>query len=171
MSSRHLRLAWCEAIALPRRFVHLAFIVDPDGLRAVLDASVERHATWLDGDRENLPPSLHARRGSNLIIGQQLAAMQTARGNLVVSGGCVHGARNPTGHEHDDVQMPLNKALGSVRDRLGTMHRINGALRSGLSRLLVLHDVERWRDMPLEAEVEGSSLSRPGEVAWCAGCV
>jgi glyoxylase-like metal-dependent hydrolase (beta-lactamase superfamily II) len=155
-------LSWHEAMALPRQFGYLTAIINPDDLRAVFDASLEHRVTLLDGDRENLLPGLHARLGPGHTIGQQFVALDTARGTLVVSGDCVYGARNLTGHKRDGVYVPLNNAVGSVWDQLRTMDRINDAIEGDLSRLVILHDAERWRDLPLEAEVEGFKIVRAG---------
>jgi glyoxylase-like metal-dependent hydrolase (beta-lactamase superfamily II) len=149
-------------MALPRQFGYLTAIINPDDLRAVFDASLEHRVTLLDGDRENLLPGLHARLGPGHTIGQQFVALDTARGTLVVSGDCVYGARNLTGHKRDGVYVPLNNAVGSVWDQLRTMDRINDAIEGDLSRLVILHDAERWRDLPLEAEVEGFKIVRAG---------
>ena len=148
-------LSWHEMMALPRQFGYLTAIINPDDLRAMFDASVEHRVTLLDGDRENLLPGLHARFGPGHTIGQQFVVLETARGNVVVSGDCVYGARNLTGHAHDGVYVPLNNAVGSVWDQLKTMDRINEALGGDLSRLIVLHDADRWENMTLMAEVDG----------------
>lgn len=153
-------LSWHEAMALPRQFGYLTAIINPDDLRSMFDASVEHRVTLLDGDRENLLPGLHARLGPGHTIGQQFVVIETARGNLVVSGDCVYGARNLTGHSHDGVYVPLNNAIGSVWDQLRTMDRINDAIGGDLSRLLILHDVERWKDLPVEAEIQGFKIVR-----------
>src|SRR4028119_1244678 len=148
-------LSWHEAMTLPRQFGYLTAIINPDDLRSMFDASVEHRVTLLDGDRENLLPGMHARLGPGHTIGQQFVVIETARGDLVVSGDCVYGARNLTGHSHDGVYVPLNNAIGSVWDQLRTMDRINDAIGGDLSRLLILHDVERWKDLPVEAEIQG----------------
>ncbi|WP_210527605.1 N-acyl homoserine lactonase family protein [Rubellimicrobium arenae] len=153
-------LSWHEAMALPRQFGYLTAIINPDDLRSMFDASVEHRVTLLDGDRDNLLPGLHARFGPGHTIGQQFVVLETARGNVVVSGDCVYGARNLTGHSHDGVYVPLNNAIGSVWDQLRTMDRINDAIQGDLGRLIILHDVERWKDMPVQAEVEGFKIVR-----------
>lgn len=153
-------LSWHEAMALPRQFGYLTAIINPDDLRSMFDASVEHRVTLLDGDRENLLPGLHARLGPGHTIGQQFVVLETARGNLVVSGDCVYGARNLTGHSHDGVYVPLNNAIGSVWDQLRTMDRINEAIGGDLGRLIILHDVERWKDLPLHREVRGFKIVR-----------
>lgn len=151
-------LSWHEAMALPPRFGYLTAIINPDDLRAMFDASVEHRVTLLDGDRENLMPGLHARLGPGHTMGQQFVVLETARGNLVVSGDCVYSARNLRGHRHDGVYVPLNNAVGSVWDQLKTMDRINDAIGGDLSRLIILHDANRWENLPVHAEVDGFKI-------------
>lgn len=155
-------LSWHEAMALPRQFGYLTAIINPDDLRAMFDASVDHRVTLLEGDRENLLPGLHARLGPGHTVGQQFVVLETARGPVVVSGDCVYGKRNLTGHNHDGIYVPLNNAVGSVWDQLKTMDRINDAISGDLSRLIILHDVERWKDLPIQAEVEGFKIVRAG---------
>ncbi len=153
-------LSWHEAMALPRQFGYLTAIINPDDLRSMFDASVEHRVTLLDGDRENLLPGLHARLGPGHTVGQQFVVVETARGNFVVSGDCVYGARNLTGHACDGVYVPLNNAIGSVWDQLKTMDRINEAIGGDLGRLIILHDVERWKDLPVHKEIQGFKIAR-----------
>jgi glyoxylase-like metal-dependent hydrolase (beta-lactamase superfamily II) len=153
-------LSWYEAIALPRRFAHLTAIIDPDNLRAVLDASIHHRVTLVDGDRDDLLPGIHVRLGSGHTIGQQFVVIDTAAGRRVVSGDCVYSRRQLTGHGGDGVYVPLNNAVGSVWEQLKTIDRINDALGGDLANLIILHDVERWKDHPIIKEVEGFRIVR-----------
>lgn len=155
-------LSWHEAMALPARFGYLTAIINPDDLRAMFDASVEHRVTLLDGDRENLLPGLHARFGPGHTIGQQFVVLETARGPVAISGDCVYGATNILGHGRDGVYVPLNNAVGSVWDQLKTIDRLNDAIGGDLTRLVILHDVERWPHFPIVAEVEGFRIARAG---------
>jgi glyoxylase-like metal-dependent hydrolase (beta-lactamase superfamily II) len=155
-------LSWHEAIALPPRFGYLTAIINPDDLRAMFDASVQHRVTLLDGDRENLLPGLHARFGPGHTVGQQFVTLDTARGPVVISGDCVYSATNIVGHRHDGVFVPLNNAVGSVWDQLKTIDRIYDAIGGDLSRLVILHDVERWSHFAVVAEVEGFRIARAG---------
>lgn len=148
-------LSWHEAMALPRQFGYLTAIIDPDNLRTAFDASVEHRLTLVDGDRDHLFPGLHVRLGSGHTIGQQFVILETARGRVVISGDCVYSSRQLTGHRHDGVYTPLNNATGSVWEQLKTIDRINTEIGGDLDRLIILHDVERWRGSPIVKEVDG----------------
>jgi glyoxylase-like metal-dependent hydrolase (beta-lactamase superfamily II) len=148
-------LSWHEAMALPPQFAFLTAIIDPDNLRTAFDASVEHRLTLVDGDRDNLLPGIHVRLGQGHTMGQQFVIVETARGRLVVSGDCVYSSRQITGHDHDGVYRPLNNAVGSVWDQLKTIDRINTEISGDLGRLIILHDSERWKGLPVLKEVEG----------------
>jgi metal-dependent hydrolase (beta-lactamase superfamily II) len=155
-------LSWYEAIALPPRFGYLTAIIDPDTLRAALDASVEHRVSLIDGDKDDVLPGIHVRLGSGHTIGQQFVIVQSARGRLVISGDCVYSTRQITGHKHDGVYAPLNNAVGSVWEQLKTIDRINTEIGGDLGRLIVLHDIERWSGLPVIAELEGFRIVRAG---------
>lgn len=148
-------LSWHEAMALPPQFGFLTAIIDPDSLRAAFDASVEHRLTLVDGDHDDLLPGIHVRLGQGHTLGQQFVIMQTARGRLVISGDCVYSSRNLTGHKCDGVYQPLNNAVGSVWEQLKTMDRINTEIGGDLSRLIILHDTDRWKGLPIVKEVDG----------------
>jgi hypothetical protein len=155
-------LSWYEAIALPPRFGYLTAIIDPDTLRAALDASVEHRVSLIDGDKDDVLPGVHVRLGSGHTIGQQFVIVQSARGRLVISGDCVYSSRQITGHKHDGVYAPLNNAVGSVWEQLKTIDRINSEIGGDLGQLIVLHDIERWKGLPIVAELEGFRIVRAG---------
>ncbi|WP_373504188.1 N-acyl homoserine lactonase family protein [Aestuariivirga sp.] len=148
-------LSWHEAMALPPQFGFLTAIIDPDSLRAAFDASVEHRLTLVDGDRDNLLPGIHVRLGQGHTMGQQFVIMQTVRGRLVISGDCVYSSRNIKGHNHDGVYQPLNNAVGSVWEQLKTIDRINTEIGGDLKRLIILHDSDRWKGLPIVKEVDG----------------
>jgi glyoxylase-like metal-dependent hydrolase (beta-lactamase superfamily II) len=148
-------LSWYEAIALPKRFSHLTAIIDPDNLRAALEASIEHRVTLVDGDKDNVLPGIHARLGSGHTIGQQFIVVETAVGRRVISGDCVYSRHQLTGRDNDGVYVPLNNAVGSVWEQLKTIDKMNDELGGDLSKLIVLHDIERWKGLPVVAEVEG----------------
>lgn len=151
-------LSWHEAMALPPQFGFLTDIINPDDLRAIFDASVEHRVTLLEGDKDNLLPGLHARFGPGHTLGQQFVAIDTARGRVIVSGDCVYSARNIQGHNHNGVYVPLNNGVGSIWDQLKTMDRINTEIEGDLSRVIILHDADRWSNMTLLKEVEGFKI-------------
>jgi glyoxylase-like metal-dependent hydrolase (beta-lactamase superfamily II) len=148
-------LSWHEAMALPPQFGYLTAIIDPDNLRSAFDASVEHRLTLVDGDRDNLLPGIHVRLGQGHTLGQQFVVIETVRGRLVISGDCVYSTRNLTGHKHDGVYQPLNNAVGSVWEQLKTIDRINIEIGGDLNRLIILHDSERWKGLPVVKEIDG----------------
>jgi glyoxylase-like metal-dependent hydrolase (beta-lactamase superfamily II) len=153
-------LSWYEAIALPERFGHLTAIIDPDNLRTALDASIAHRVTLIDGDKDNVLPGIHVRLGSGHTIGQQFVILDTAAGRKVISGDCVYSRRQFTGHNNDGVYVPLNNAVGSVWEQLKTIDKMNNELGGDLDRLVVLHDIERWKGAPIVKEVEGFRIVR-----------
>ncbi len=148
-------LSWHEAMALPPQFGFLTEIINPDDLRRAFDAAVEHRLHLVDGDVDDLLPGLHVRLGEGHTMGQQFIMLDTARGRLVVSGDCVYSRRNLCGHNHDGVYVPLTNAIGSAWDQLKTIDRINKAIKGDLNRLIILHDAERWKSMPVVKEIEG----------------
>ena len=148
-------LSWYEAIALPKRYSHLTAIIDPDNLRTALEASIEHRVTLIDGDKDNVLPGIHVRLGSGHTLGQQFVLLDTAVGRRVISGDCVYSRRQFTGHNHDGVYVPLNNATGSVWEQIETIDKMNDELGGDLTKLIILHDVERWKDLPVVKEVEG----------------
>ncbi|HLH51232.1 MAG TPA: N-acyl homoserine lactonase family protein [Roseiarcus sp.] len=153
-------LSWYEAIALPKRFGHLTAIVDPDNLRTALDASIAHRVTLIDGDKNDVLPGIHVRLGSGHTIGQQFVLLETTAGRRVISGDCVYSRRQFTGHGDDGVYVPLNNAVGSVWEQLKTIDKMNDELGGDLNRLVVLHDIERWKGSPVVKEVEGFRIVR-----------
>lgn len=153
-------LSWHEAMALPPQFGFLTDIINPDDLRNIFDASVEHRVHLLDGDKDNVLPGVHARFGPGHTIGQQFIILQSVRGDIVVSGDCVYSATNIAGHNHDGVYVPLNNAIGSVWDQLKTIDRINDVVEGDLSKLVILHDKDRWESLKLVKEVDGFKISR-----------
>ncbi|MER9643264.1 N-acyl homoserine lactonase family protein [Mesorhizobium sp. M0239] len=148
-------LSWHEAMALPPQYGFLTAIIDPDDLRAAFDAAVEHRLTLVDGDRDHLLPGIHVRLGQGHTMGQQFVIIETSRGRIVLSGDCVYSSRQITGHKRDGVYQPLNNAVGSVWDQLNTIDRINTEIGGNLDRLIILHDSERWKGLPVVKEVEG----------------
>ena len=148
-------MSWYEAIALPPRFGHLTLIIDPDNLRSALDASIAHRVTLIDGDKDNVLPGIHVRLGSGHTIGQQFVVIETAAGRRIISGDCVYSRRQFTGHKNDGVYVPLNNATGSVWEQLKTIDKMNDELEGDMTRLVVLHDIERWKGLPVVKDVQG----------------
>lgn len=155
-------LSWNEAIALPPQYGFLTAIINPDDMRSAFDAAVEHRLVLIDGDRDNLIPGIHVRLGEGHTLGQQFVIIETARGRLVAAGDCIYSRLNLTGHRHDGVYAPLNNGIGSIWKQLETMDRINDEIAGDLSRLIMMHDNDRWSHLPLEREVEGFRIVRAG---------
>jgi len=148
-------LSWIELLALPARFGALTAIINPDDMRRAFDASIEHRLHFVDGDRDDLLPGLHVRLGEGHTLGQQFVILETGRGRLVVAGDCIYTSANICGHNHDGVYVPLANAVGSTWDQLKTIDRINTEIGGDLSRLIILHDTERWAGLPIVREIEG----------------
>jgi len=148
-------LSWMEAIALPPQYGFLTLAINPDDLRAGFDASIEHRLTLLEGDTDHVLPGIHVRAGEGHTLGQQFVIVESARGRLVVSGDCVYAATNLKGHDGDGVYVPLAFGVGSVWEQLKTMDRINVEIGGDLSRLIILHDNDRWQHLPIEKEIGG----------------
>lgn len=155
-------LSCYEALALPKRFAHLSKIVDPANIRMALEASIEHRVNLVDGDRDNLLPGIHVRLGPGHTPGHQFVIVETAVGRRVISGDCLYTTRQLTGHADDGVYVPLNNATGCGWDQLRTLDRVNEEIGGDLANLIVMHDVDRWADLPLVAEVEGFRIVRAG---------
>lgn len=155
-------LSWYEAIALPPRFGYLTAIIDPDNLRTALEASIEHRVMLVEGDKDNVLPGMHVRLGSGHTLGQQFVIVETSRGRLAISGDCVYSRRQFTGRNNDGVYMPLNNATGSVWEQLKTLDKLNTEIGGDQQKLIVLHDVDRWADLPVVKEVEGFKIVKAG---------
>ncbi len=155
-------LSCYEALALPKRFAHLSKIVDPANIRMALEASIEHRVNLVDGDRDNLLPGIHVRLGPGHTPGHQFVIVEIAVGRRVISGDCLYTTRQLTGHADDGVYVPLNNATGCGWDQLRTLDRVNEEIGGDLANLIVMHDVDRWANLPLVAEVEGFRIVRAG---------
>ncbi len=153
-------LSWHEAFALPPAFGFLTEIINPDDLRSAFDAAVEHRLNLVDGDVDDLLPGLHVRLGEGHTMGQQFIVLDTGRGKLVISGDCVYSRRNVCGHNDNGVYVPLTNAIGAAWDQLKTIDHINKAIEGDLGRLVILHDAERWKGMPIVKEIEGFRIVR-----------
>ena len=148
-------LSWIEAMALPPQFGFLTEIINPENLRTAFDASVEHRLNLVEGDVDNLLPGLHVRLGEGHTLGQQFVVIDAPKGKLVISGDCIYARRNICGHNHNGVYVPLANGIGSVWEQLKTIDRINKEIAGDLDRLIILHDSERWKGLPVIQEIEG----------------
>ena len=153
-------LSWYEAFALPRRFRHLTAIIDPDNIRATLEASFEYRIAMIDGDRDNVLPGIHVRLASGHTIGQQFVMIETGAGPKVISGDCLYNKCQLTGPGGDGVYVPLNNAIGSVWEQLKSLDKLNDAIGGDLANLVILHDHERWHRWAVETEIDGFAVVR-----------
>lgn len=153
-------LCWYEAVALPRRFSHLTAIIDPENLRACLDASIEHRVTLVDGDKDNILPGIHVRIASGHTIGQQFVMIETGQGRRVISGDCLYNKCQLHGHNSDGVYVPLNNATGSVWEQIKSLDKLNDAIGGDLKNLVILHDPDRWQGLPVEKELDGWKIFR-----------
>lgn len=148
-------LSWNEAMALPPQYGFLTAIINPDDMRSAFDAAVEHRLMLVDGDKDNILPGIHVRLGEGHTLGQQFVIVETARGRLVAAGDCIYSRLNLSGHKHDGVYAPLNNGIGSIWKQLETMDRINEEIAGDHSRLITMHDNDRWAHLPLVKEVDG----------------
>jgi glyoxylase-like metal-dependent hydrolase (beta-lactamase superfamily II) len=153
-------LSWMEALALPRQYGSITAVVHPEHLRSAFDASLEHRLKLVDGDVDNLLPGIHVRSGEGHTLGQQFIIVETARGRVVVSGDCIYGARNILGNNNDGVYIPLGAGVGSTWDQVKTIDRINAEIGGDMSRLVILHDFDRWSKLPVVGDVEGFRIMR-----------
>jgi glyoxylase-like metal-dependent hydrolase (beta-lactamase superfamily II) len=153
-------LSWMEAMAMPRQFGFLTAVVHPDDLRTAFDASLEHRLNLVEGDIDNLIPGIHVRLGEGHTLGQQFIIVETAHGRIVVAGDCIYGARNILGNNNDGIYIPLGAGIGSAWDQVKTIDRINTEIGGDLSRLIILHDFDRWSRMPVVREVDGFRIMR-----------
>jgi len=153
-------LSWMEAMALPRQFGFITQVVHPDDLRTAFDASLEHRLDLIEGDKDNVLPGIHVRTGEGHTLGQQFIIAETAKGRVVVSGDCIYGARNILGNNNDGVYIPLGAGIGSTWDQIRTIDRINSEIAGDMSKLVILHDFDRWAKLPVVKEVEGFRIMR-----------
>jgi len=155
-------LSWMEAMALPPQFGFLTLAINPDDLRAGFDASVEHRMTLLDGDADNVLPGIHVRTGEGHTLGQQFVLINSARGKLVISGDCVYASTNLCGHNNDGQYVPLAFGVGSIWEQLKTIDKINSEISGDMSRLIILHDADRWKHLPVFKEIDGFFIHKAG---------
>ena len=153
-------LSWVEAFALPPRFSILTDVVDPDDIRSALEASFEHRLTLVDGDRDDLLPGLSVRLARGHTMGQQFITLQTARGRYAVAGDCIYSSRNLTGAGCCDQHryVPLGAGIGSVWDQLLSFDRLEQSVGGDRSRIIILHDENRWSAFERVHEIEGLGI-------------
>lgn len=148
-------LSWYEFFALPKRFSYLTAIVDPETMHAALAASIEHRVALIDGDKDHVLPGVHVRLAAGHTMGHQIVVVETAAGRRVISGDCIYSRSQIVGRDGDGVYIPLNNAVGSPWEQLKTIDKMNDELDGDMSRLVVLHDIERWKGLPVVKEIDG----------------
>lgn len=160
MQKREL-FAAIEALALPKRLGFMAEGYELADVQAVLNATAEHRLCLLDGDRPGLRPGLHARAAPDShTLGSQWASFDTARGRVAVAGDCVYCRANLAAARPDGMHRPLGFAQGSALGQLRAMEAISAEVDNDLSRLVLLHDPDRWVGGKMVAEVEGMAVVR-----------
>ena len=152
---KHELLSWVEAMALPRRFRALTWVLNPEDIHHALHAAEGHRLTLLEGDRDDVVPGIHVRTGPGHTLGQQFVTVDSAQGRFVVSGDCVYCSRNLTGVNDDGVYIPLGAGIGSAWDQLRSFDRISQEIGGDLGRLIILHDFDRWKRFEVFKEIEG----------------
>ena len=154
-TSRGWRRWRCRA-----QFGFITQVVHPDDLRTAFDASLDHRLNLIEGDKDNVLPGIHVRTGEGHTLGQQFIIAETAKGRIVVSGDCIYGARNILGNNNDGVYIPLGAGVGSTWDMVKTIDRINTEIGGDMSKLVILHDFDRWAKLPVVKEIEGFRILR-----------
>lgn len=154
-------LSWVEAMALPPRFAFLTDAVDPEDIQGAIAAASEHRLNLLDGDRDDVLPGVHVRLAADShTLGSQWVALDTAKGRFVVSGDCIYSYQNLAAARPDGKHVPLGFGVGSVWQQLMAMDRISETVAGDLSRILILHDFDRWKQCVPVAEIDGLKVVR-----------
>lgn len=151
-------LSTMEMLALPKQFGVLTAIINPDDMLTAF-AALEHRLHLVDGDHD-LFPGLFLRLGSGHTLGQQFVVLDTIRGRLVVAGDCIYDRRNICGHGDSGIYAPLANAVGSIWDQLVAIDRIRQEIDGDLTRLIILHDRDRWPHLTPVNDVEGFKIFR-----------
>lgn len=155
-------LQWIEAMALPERFGFLTIALDADDVHEALRAAEGHRLTLLDGDRRDVLPGIHVVLGADShTFGSQYVIVETeARGPVVVAGDCAYSYANLTGLDDHGRYIPLGFGVGSHYQSLLVLDRMMQEVDGDLSRIIVLHDAERWERFTMEREDDGFRIAR-----------
>ncbi len=155
-------LRWIEAMALPERFGFLTAALDSDDIHAALEAADEHRLTLLDGDRNDVLPGIDVVLGADShTFGSQYVVVDTAeRGRVVVAGDCAYSYANLTGLDGSGVYIPLGFGVGSHYQSLMVLDKMMAEVDGDLSRIIVLHDFERWERFQVVSEAQGFRIAR-----------
>lgn len=155
-------LQWVEAMALPARFAFLTAALNVDDVHELLNAAVEHRVTLLEGDTRDVLPGVHVVLGADShTFGSQYVRVTTKeRGEVIVAGDCAYSYANFTGLDGSGTYIPLGFGVGSHYESLKTIDRMMQDVDGDLSRIIVLHDFERWARFVNVAEVEGFKIAR-----------
>ena len=155
-------LRWIEAMALPARFGFLTAALDSEDIHSALEAADEHRLTLLDGDREDVLPGIDVVLGADShTFGSQYVVVDTAgRGRVVVAGDCAYSYANLTGLDGSGVYIPLGFGVGSHYQSLMVLDRMMAEVDGDLSRIIVLHDFERWERFRVVGDDDGFRIAR-----------
>jgi glyoxylase-like metal-dependent hydrolase (beta-lactamase superfamily II) len=155
-------LQWIEAMALPARFAFLTTALDVEDVHEALRAAEDHRLTLIDGDRRDLLPGIHVVLGADAhTFGSQYVVVETAvRGPVVVAGDCAYSYANLTGLDGNGTYIPLGFGVGSHYQSLIVIDKMMREVDDDLSRIIVLHDFERWERFAVEREDDGFRIAR-----------
>ncbi len=155
-------LQWVEVMALPKQFGFLTAALDPDDIHEVLRAATAHRVTLLAGDQDNVLPGIHVVLGADShTFGSQYVRVNTReRGEVIVAGDCAYSYANFTGLNGRETYIPLGFGVGSHYESLKVIDRMMQDVDGDLSRVIVLHDFERWTRFLEVAQVEGFKIAK-----------
>lgn len=155
-------LRWIEAMALPARFGFLTAALDSDDIHTALEAADENRLTLLEGDQNDVLPGIDVVLGADShTFGSQYVVVDTAeRGRVVVAGDCAYSYANLTGLDNSGVYIPLGFGVGSHYESLMVLDKMMAEVDGDLSRIVVLHDFERWERFNSVSEDNGFRIAR-----------
>ncbi|MDF1522087.1 MAG: hypothetical protein P1P87_04625, partial [Trueperaceae bacterium] len=136
--------------------------LDADDVHEALRAAEGHRLTLLDGDRRDVLPGIHVVLGadSHTFGSQYVIVETTVRGPVVVAGDCAYSYANLTGLDGNGRYIPLGFGVGSHYQSLMVLDRMMQEVDGDLSRIIVLHDFERWERFPVEREDDGFRIAR-----------
>jgi len=96
----------------------------------------------------------------NITVDFQRLRVGQERGRVVVAGDCAYSYANLTGLDGNGVYIPLGFGVGSHYQSLMVLDRMMAEVDGDLSRIIVLHDFERWERFRVVSEEQGFRIAR-----------
>lgn len=149
-----------ELLALPERYGALSAALSPDDIVALIRAADGHQVTLLDGDQDDVVPGIHVRLSEGHTHGHQFMVIDTDSGPFIVAGDCIYSLRN-VGYVNGQPRGPyqaLGSAIGSVWDQFKSFDKMEVAAGGDLSRIIILHDPNRWGSLIRTADVKGCGI-------------